>query len=77
MRKTTGRPKVLPDDMVPVQTTVPREINAAINALVQMTGTSKTTVLRDALYAGLALRTGMPIPSLPATKQSNPPKKEN
>lgn len=53
MSKLERRPKVLPDDSVRVETVVPKAMSDAISVIENMTGTTRRSVLRQLIVAGL------------------------
>lgn len=69
-----GRPSQgMRDGYTPIRITIPPELDAALESLVKLTGTSKRSLIRRALYAGLAPY-GLVHPelaeALPATRHS-------
>lgn len=53
MSKLERRPKVLPDDSVRVETIVPKAVSDAISVIENMTSTTRRSVLRQLIVAGL------------------------
>lgn len=53
MTNPNHRPKVLPEDVVRVETSVPVATGEAIDLLATISRTNKRTVLRGLIHAGL------------------------